>query len=133
MSENVTPGRLYLARTKYNQNGSQTLGQVSRDTGIDKTLIAGAEKDKDNPRIIGYAYIAKLAKHYGVSADFLLGLTNEPTYETPITHDLLAEIMRYFRTLQVQADLHEARAHELAETAKEALYKVGKLSGWWQE
>lgn len=49
MNENVTPGRLYLARTKYNQNGSQTLGQVSRDTGIDKTLIG----EYDRKRVIG--------------------------------------------------------------------------------
>lgn len=44
-------------------------------TGISKSMIQALEDDDSN-RDVGYSNIAKLAAFYGVSADFLLGLSD---------------------------------------------------------
>lgn len=63
------------------------MDQVSRETGIRKSLIADLENDDKN-RDVGYQKIAILAEHYGVSANWLLGLTHDP-HMVPCTLDAL--------------------------------------------
>ncbi len=73
-----TAKRFRDARLKYNQNGSQTVEQVSGATGITKSNLGDLESSVCKPRNTGYLTVAKLAKHYGVSCDYLVGLTKYP-------------------------------------------------------
>ncbi len=61
------------ARTVHNRYGKQTLDEVASATGISKGNISAIENDKAGN--IGAESVALLANHYGVSADWLLGLT----------------------------------------------------------
>lgn len=61
------------ARVVYNQHGRQTMAQVHKATGVSASLIQ--ELEDDSNRDFGYIKIAKLADHYGVSIDWLLGLS----------------------------------------------------------
>lgn len=65
------------ARRIYNQHGDQTMEQVHKATGVYASLIKDLEADSE--RDCGYLKIAKLAKHYGVSIDWLLGFVENPT------------------------------------------------------
>lgn len=65
------------ARTVHNQHGNQAMEQVYKATGVSASLIKDLEADSE--RDCGYLKIAKLAKHYGVSIDYLLGLVENPT------------------------------------------------------
>lgn len=67
------------ARTVHNKNGKQTTDAVFEATGISKSTLSNIENDKRDP---GADVIRKLAKHYGVSTDYLLGLTDIKTPET---------------------------------------------------
>lgn len=66
------------ARLEYNRNGRQTLRAVYDATGISTSLIQELEDDSSS-RDIGYLKIQKLAEHYGVSIDWLLGLSDVVT------------------------------------------------------
>ena len=70
------------ARTKYNVNGHESVKEVSKATGITGSLIDDLETTTAK-RDVGYSKIKTLAKHYGVSADFLLGLSDVPTRSNP--------------------------------------------------
>lgn len=63
------------ARTQYNQHGEQTTLSVSKATGITHSLLEDLEHSDRN---VGYKTIAVLAKYYGVSCDYLMGLTDSP-------------------------------------------------------
>lgn len=65
------------ARNVHNKNGKQTMGAVEQDTGVSASLISALEND-NSERSVGYDKVAILAKHYGVSADWLLCLTEDP-------------------------------------------------------
>ena len=62
------------ARIVYNKNGKQTMGEVESATGIQKSMISSLEKD--DTRGASFRDVAKLASHYGVSVDWLCGLTD---------------------------------------------------------
>lgn len=64
------------ARLVHNKNGSQTMAEVAKATGVSASLIKELEDD-DSTRDFGYKKIAELAKHYGVSANWLLELTDD--------------------------------------------------------
>lgn len=55
-----------------------SLDDVVRETGVSKSLIWTLEQQtEDNiKRDIGYSKVVKLAKFYGVSMDYLLGLAS---------------------------------------------------------
>ena len=59
-------------RLVYNQHGKQTMDEVAKASGVAKTVIHNAEDNKG----ITADSLAKLALHYGVSADYLLGLSD---------------------------------------------------------
>ena len=65
------------ARTVHNQHKKQTMDEVAAATGLKKSLIQALEDD-DNIRSVGYDKITKLAVHYHVTTDYLLGLSDEP-------------------------------------------------------
>lgn len=67
-----------LARTTYNQHGKQSVADVSQETGITKSCIDDLESNIGKPRGTSYLTIKKLAQHYGVSSDYLLGLSPVP-------------------------------------------------------
>lgn len=67
-----------LARIKYNRNGHQSVKEVSEATGITGSLIDDLEATAGKKRGVSYIKISTLAKHYGVSTDFLCGMTINP-------------------------------------------------------
>lgn len=71
------------ARTVHNKNGSQSMDEVYNTTGVSASMIKDLEDDDKN-RSVGYDKIAALAKHYGVSADYLLGLSPNPTTDKDV-------------------------------------------------
>lgn len=75
------------ARTEFNRNGKQTLREVEQATGVNKAKIQALEDDENN-RSVGYEDVATLAKHYGVTADFLLGLTDDPAIHSRTLDEL---------------------------------------------
>lgn len=67
------------ARIVHNQHGKQSIGDVVKGTGVSGSLISDLENGKD--RKVNYSDIVKLAKYYGVSLDWLLGLTEVRTLD----------------------------------------------------
>lgn len=73
------------ARTQYNQNGKQKMSDVENATGVQSSLISGLESGNRRPNIFDSA---TLAKHYGVSMDWLCGLRPGNDYRiTPCAAD----------------------------------------------
>ena len=76
---NLTRGERFKdARTVYNQHGKQSMRTVETCTGVSASVITYLESDSDG-RNVGYPTIVALSKHYGVTTDFLLGLSPNPT------------------------------------------------------
>ena len=75
------------ARLDHNQHGKQTMDEVSAATGVGKSLIHALEDD-ENDRSVGYDKVAKLALHYGVSANWLLCLSDDPYITASAADDL---------------------------------------------
>lgn len=65
------------ARIVHNKNGKQTMKTVEIATGVSASLIKDLEDDNSS-RSVGYEKVTVLAKHYGVSSDWLLCLSNDP-------------------------------------------------------
>ena len=70
------------ARIKENRNGFQRIEEVAEETKIPKTTIYDLESGKE--RGVNYKTVAILAKHYGVTTDFLCGVSPIPTVDTNI-------------------------------------------------
>lgn len=75
------------ARTIYNQHGKQTMDEVEAATGIKKSLIQALEDDENN-RDVGCSKVVTLATHYHVTADFLLGFSNDPYAKCNVIDEL---------------------------------------------
>ena len=75
------------ARIIFNKNGKQNMREVEQATGVNKAKIQALEDDGKS-RSVGYEDVTALAKHYGVSADYLLSLTDDPHYRPAATDDL---------------------------------------------
>lgn len=75
------------ARTVHNQHGSQSMNEVYEATGVSASMIKELEDD-EKTRSVGYEKVAVLAKYYGVSADFLLGLTKDPSIQPSAVDEL---------------------------------------------
>ena len=75
------------ARTVHNKNKKQTMDEVSAATGVSKSLIQSLEDDSVN-RSVGYDKVAKLAEHYNVTTDYLLGLSDDPAPMRSAVDDL---------------------------------------------
>lgn len=80
-SHGLTRGERFRdARTVYNRNGPQSLKKVEKETGLVTSMIQAVEDDEYD-RNISYIRIKELATHYGVSIDWLLGLSEVPSLE----------------------------------------------------
>lgn len=75
------------ARIVHNQHKKQTMDEVSAATGVSKSLIQSLEDDSVN-RSVGYDKVAKLAAHYNVTTDYLLGLSDDPAPMRSAVDDL---------------------------------------------
>lgn len=73
-----------LARTEHNQHGFQSVKTVAHVTGISKNMIDDLESEVGGKRGVSYIKVAELAKHYGVSSDYLLGLSKSPSTDPNI-------------------------------------------------
>ncbi len=76
--------RFKQARTRHNQHGPQSVKDVYGATGITKSLIDDLESNVGDPRNVGYLTVKKLAEYYGVSSDYLLGLSGTPSTDKDI-------------------------------------------------
>ena len=70
--------RFQDAREQYSRHGKQSLREVARATGLQASMLSELE-DYDKSRSVGYESIIILAEYYGVSADYLLGLSDTPS------------------------------------------------------
>lgn len=75
MSKLTRGERFKDARTVFNKNKKQTMDEVFAATGVGKSAIQALEDDNIS-RSVGYDKVAKLSEHYGVSADYLLGISD---------------------------------------------------------
>jgi transcriptional regulator with XRE-family HTH domain len=77
------------ARLVHNQHGKQTLAEVAAAVQVTQSQISDLESDAKD-RGVDYRTIGKLAQHYGVSVDWLLGLIEipSPDKDVRITHNL---------------------------------------------
>lgn len=75
------------ARTVHNQHKKQTMDEVAAATGVSKSLIQSLEDDSVN-RSVGYDKVAKLAAHYNVTTDYLIGLSDDPAPMRSAVDDL---------------------------------------------
>lgn len=73
------------ARIVHNKNGKQTIREVESATGVNYGKIQRVE---DGEGEVGHTCIAPLAKHYGVSTDYLLGLCEDPYPIPSATNEL---------------------------------------------
>lgn len=76
--------RFRKARTVYNQHGAQSTQEVAKETGVTKSLIEDIESTVGKPRNVGYLTVKKLAQHYSVSTDYLLGISDTPSTKEDI-------------------------------------------------
>ena len=79
--------------------GQNSTCAVSKATGIQQSLISDLENGKD--RNVGYQTIRKLALHYGVTSDWLMGLTDDPQIQPVATDELglSAKAVNVLRTI----------------------------------
>ena len=81
---NNTPLRI---QELINEQRSQL--QISKETGIDQTVISRL-KNPDDVRDLNADITRRLALTYGVTADWLLGLPNAPKYPNTVNLDTLS-------------------------------------------
>ena len=75
--------RFESARTEFNIHGSQSIAEVAKATGIQASMISDLENN-DKTRGVSYEAVAALAKHYGVFADYLIGLSAVPSRQADV-------------------------------------------------
>lgn len=108
------------ARLDHNRNGKQTMDEVATATGVSKSLIQSLEDDSIS-RSVGYDKVAKLAAHYRVTTDFLLGLSDDPFPMPSVVDDLglslkavdAIEQLEMFDTPNGQLQFGNASSHAL--------------------
>ncbi len=97
-------------------HGKQTMGQVAKATGVPQSIISDLERDHEldaehpaTPRKVAYQTVAVLARHYGVSADYLLGLTDDPHRRSAAVDSLglTPEAVRQLRQVRHFAEMEE--------------------------
>lgn len=87
-----------------------TLGQVAEYEGVSKTYLSALEREVNSPNV--WPLLARLAERYRTSADYLLGLSDDPS---PRRGEALPEALRAVLELAVQWP--DARQQELLDVA----------------
>ncbi len=126
------------ARTVHNRHGKQTIADVVSATGVSKGQIS--EIESDNAGDIRSDSVVKLAKHYGVSADYLLGLSDNPTRDESVDGackctGLSLEAVIYLQSLKesggntegVSAILEAERFHRLIKELDDMAFSLEQL------
>ena len=62
---------------KMREDAGLTLGQVSAYEDVSAQYLSGLELGKNSPNV--WPLLAKLARRYNTTADYLLGLTDDPS------------------------------------------------------
>ncbi|MBR7085054.1 MAG: hypothetical protein IKI37_07750, partial [Oscillospiraceae bacterium] len=117
--------------TEFSKHGKQTQDAVCEATGIVKSKYSDLERP-DRTRKATAADIALLAEHYGVSADYLLGLTDVPTpKEADIT--AVCEYMGY--STETIKNLREIKTQPffIADEPEEYDQNGNLISKWHEE
>lgn len=78
-----TGERFMKARTIYNKNGNQNKKEAAAGAGVTESILSNIEND-DIDRDVGCSHVIALAKYYGVTTDYLLGLSNAPTNDESV-------------------------------------------------
>lgn len=118
----TTGERFKDARTVHNQHGKETTGSVEEATGVSKSTISEIENDNRDP---GARIVSALARHYGVSSDYLLGLSDV------VTPDITAQGVIAYTGLSEEnvITLHNAAQHSVGVTVSTADNEVTQLNG----
>ena len=96
--------RFKRARTIHNRHGAQSTQEVAKETGVTKSLIEDIESTVGKPRNVGYLTVKKLAQHYGVSADYLLGISDTPSTKEAVSYTHLDVYKRQVPRVRLFAD-----------------------------
>lgn len=116
------------ARNTLNQHGKQTMKAVEQATGVSASLIKDLEDD-NSKRSVGYDKVAALAKHYGVSANWLLELSDDPAMQPSAVDDLglppevIAGITRFNENEDYESS-HEALCKFLEYTVNSPFFEM---------
>lgn len=78
-----TGERFRKARTIYNKNGNQNKKEAAAGAGVTESILSNIEND-DIGRDVGCSHVIALANYYGVTTDYLLGLSNAPTNDESV-------------------------------------------------
>jgi transcriptional regulator with XRE-family HTH domain len=99
------------------ENKHITRDQLSKDTGVSITALYYYEKDQKTPSI---DILRSLAKSLNVSADYLLGLTDNPLNENNEMPDFIKNKLNKLENLETQnlPDKLEQIAKELLNISK---------------
>lgn len=116
-------GRFKYARTVLNQHGSQSMDEVYSATWISPSMIKDLEDD-DKVRSVGYDKIATLAKHYGVSSDFLLGISDVKTPDTTAQAVIEYTGLSEDNVSTLHRMVENALFHDVLETAEDGTITI---------
>ena len=78
-----TGERFRKARTIYNKNGNQNKKEAAAGAGVTESILSNIEND-DIGRDVGCSHVIALANYYGVTTDYLLGLSNVPANDESV-------------------------------------------------
>ena len=81
------PEKFKDARVSHNQHGKQTMAEVQAATGVQASTISDLENENKS-RNAGYMDIVKLAHHYGVSLEYLIGNSDDPRIHVSAVDEL---------------------------------------------
>ncbi len=99
------------------ENKSITREQLSKDTGVSLTALYYYEKDQKTPSI---DILRNISKSLNVSADYLLGLTDNPSNENNEMPEYIKNRLNKLENLESQnlPDKLESIAKELLDLSK---------------
>lgn len=146
MSKLQTHERFKDARLIHNRHGKQTMAEVEKATGISQSLICDLEKDpsesieqQKRPRRVGYQTVADLAAYYGVSSDWLLGLSDvwstEATLKAACEYTGLSEnIIERLHNVFISNEPHlDGETGEIVYTSKWCDIGIEKIKALFNE
>ena len=114
-------------REQRERNGL-TLGQVAEYDGLTRQYLSNLELGRNEPSV--WPLLAKLARRYNVSADYLLGLTDDPLVRLP--GPASGEMLALLQRLTALPDASQSMALELlAVVARHEEARIASQFGDW--
>ena len=99
------------------------MDEVYSATWISPSMIKDLEDD-DKVRSVGYDKIATLAKHYGVSSDFLLGISDVKTPDTTAQAVIEYTGLSEDNVSTLHRMVENALFHDVLETAEDGTITI---------